>query len=289
MSTFQIEPLHAEFGAKLTGLDLTQALDENTTAALWDAIDAYSFIWAPSQVFDDDKQLAFTRSLGKAQASHVAQGEEGRIEYFGTIGNVQADGTTIGSDHRKTKFLTGNNVWHTDASFKPTPAALSIMCAYETPSEGGHTQFVSARAAYDRLTASEQAQADPLIAVHDYTFSRSKVAPDAVSPALSASLPPVRHKLVRCNQKAAAKNLFIGSHVREIEGWAETDSRVYLDNMVEHATGQDHIFTHAWAPGDLVIWDNRCLLHRGSGYDADKHRRMMRQTRVSGECPTLDE
>ena len=142
----------------------------------------------------------------------------GKIEYFGTIGNVQKDGTVLGSSHKKTIFLTGNNMWHSDASFKPVPAFLSIMCAYETPAEGGTTMFVSLRAAYDRLSPERKAELDPLIAIHDYVYSRSKVAPDAVSPELAASLPPVRQRLVRTNPATGARNLFLGSHVREIEG-----------------------------------------------------------------------
>ena len=289
MPDFKIEPLHRDFGARLTGVDLIGAIDDATAAAIHDAIDAYSFVVFPDQPFDDARQLAFTQRLGPAEPSHVALGEEGRIEYFGTIGNVQADGTALGADHRKTRFLTGNNLWHTDASFKPAPAMLSIMCAYETPSEGGETLFVSTRAAYDRLTAAEQQDLDPKIGIHDYVFSRSKVGADAVSPALAKSLPPVRQKLVRRNPGNGRKNLFIGSHVRAVEGLAEPESRALLDRLVDHATTPDAILAHAWRPGDLVVWDNRCLLHRGAGYDADKHRRLMRQTRVSGAASSLAE
>ncbi len=289
MTAFTIEPLHRDFGARLTGVDLTGDIADAAIAAIDAAIDEYSFVVIPDQPFDDARQLAFTRRLGEPEPSHVALGEEGRIEYFGTIGNVQADGTALGSDHRKTRFLTGNNLWHTDASFKPTPAKLSIMCAYETPSEGGETLFVSTRAAYARLAPETRQDLDPKIGIHDYVFSRSKVGADAVSPALAKSLPPVRQKLVRRNPANGRKNLFIGSHVRAIEGMPEPESRALLDALVEQSVPADAILAHAWRPGDLVIWDNRCLLHRGAGYDADKHRRLMRQTRVSGDGPSLTE
>ncbi len=289
MAALHCEPLHADFGVRVTGIDLRQPLGADLAEKIWALIDKYSFVHFPDQPTDDDIQLAFTRSLGEPEPSHVALGEEGRIEYFGTIGNVQPDGSKLGNDHRKTKFLTGNNMWHTDASFKPVPAALSIMCAYETPSEGGLTEFVSTRAAYRRLPEAEQVLLDPLITIHDYTYSRSKVSPDAVSPALSKSLPPVRQKLVRRNARADAKNLFIGSHVREVEGMEAGESRALLDRLVDHAAKPENIYAHAWCPSDLVIWDNRCLLHRGSGYDADKHRRRMRQTRVTGAASSLEE
>jgi alpha-ketoglutarate-dependent 2,4-dichlorophenoxyacetate dioxygenase len=149
--------------------------------------------------------------------------------------------------------------------------------------------FVSLRAAYDRLSPERKAELHPLIAIHDYVYSRSKVAPDAVSPELAASLPPVRQRLVRTNPATGAKNLFLGSHVREIEGMSEAASRALIDELTEAAIQPEHVYVHAWQPGDVVFWDNRCLLHAGSGYDADRHRRYMRQTRVSGTCSSLEE
>ena len=289
MAGLDCQPLHAEFGAKVTGVDLSEPLSAELRADIDEAIDTYSFLLFQDQALGDERHLAFTRELGEPEPSHVALGTTGEVRYFGTIGNVQEDGTVLGSEHKKTIFLTGNNMWHSDASFKEVPAALSIMCAYETPAEGGATLFVSERAAYDRLSDEKKAEVDPLIGIHDYVFSRSKVAPDAVSPSLAASLPPVRQKLVRRNPRNGAKNLFIGSHVREIEGWTETDSRTLLDDLVEHTTGDEHVYSHCWQPGDLVIWDNRCLLHRGEGYDADRYRRYMRQTRVRGSESSLTE
>ena len=122
-----------------------------------------------------------------------------------------------------------------------------------------------------------------------YVFSRSKVGDDAVSPSHAHSLPPVRQKLVRKNPATGRRNFYVGSHAREIEGWGYSKSRNLLDDLLARATAAEHIYEHKWSPGDLVIWDNRCLLHRGSGYDADKYRRRMRQTRVQGRGSTLEE
>jgi alpha-ketoglutarate-dependent 2,4-dichlorophenoxyacetate dioxygenase len=110
-----------------------------------------------------------------------------------------------------------------------------------------------------------------------------------VSPELAASLPPVRQRLVRTNPATGAKNLFLGSHVREIEGMSVTAGRALIDSLTDEAIRPEHVYHHAWQPGDVVLWDNRCLLHAGSGYDADRHRRYMRQTRVSGACSSLEE
>lgn len=288
MANMEIEALHPDLGARIAGIDLRRDLDAARLAEIRAAVDTYSFLVFPGQTFDDAAQLALTRRLGEAEPSHVAKGE-GKLEYFGTIGNVQPDGSVLGNSHKKTVFLTGNNMWHSDASFKETPAFLSIMCAYETPAEGGATLFASTRATYQRLSDTAKAEVDPLLVIHDYVFSRSKVAPDAVSPELAATLPPVRHRLVRRNPGTGEKNLFIGSHAKAIDGWSETDSRRLLDGLVEATVGDAHVYAHRWQPGDVVFWDNRCLLHRGAGYDADKYRRYMRQTRVRGDGPTLAE
>ena len=210
MPGWTVEPLHDDFGARVSGAAFDGAPDAETVAEIDRLIDAYSFVLFPDQDMNDTRHLAFTKALGPAEPSHVAKGE-GKTEYFGTIGNVQADGTALGNDHKKTRFLTGNNLWHSDASFKPVPAKLSIMCAYETPSEGGETLFVSNRAAFERLGEEEQERLAPMVGVHDYVFSRSKVGPDAVSPGLAATLPPVRQRLVRTNPangRTVEANLF---------------------------------------------------------------------------------
>lgn len=289
MAMLKMEPLHPDFGVRVTGIDLSAPLSEETREEIRAAVDRHSFVWFPDQPYDDARQLAFTRIFGEPEPNHVKQGQDGRIDYFGTIGNVQDDGTAIGNSHKKTIFLTGNYMWHSDSSFRPVPAMLSIMCAYETPAEGGETEFVSGRAAYRRLPDDMKERIDPLIAVHDYVFSRSKVAPDAVTPSHAASLPPVQQKLVRANPRTGEKNYFVGSHAKEIAGWSFEESRDLIDDLMDRATWKEHVYSHKWRPGDLVIWDNRCLLHRGAGYDADKYRRYMRQTRVRGAGSSLDE
>ncbi len=287
MTSFNIDPLHDEFGATITGIDLGKTLSDAEVADMHAAIDTYSFLVFPDQKLDDESHLAFTRQLGEPEPNHVALGRDGVVNYFGTIGNVQPDGTVHGNAHQHTKFMTGNNMWHTDSSFRRVPSLVSIMYAYEVPEEGGHTQYVSSRAAYRRLPDETKETIDPLEVVHDYVFSRSKVA--EVDPNHAASLPPINQRLVRRNPGNGEKNYYVGSHARNIAGWDDTRSRALLDDLLERATGEEHIHTQVWEPGQLVIWDNRCMLHRGTGYDADKYRRRMRQTRVAGAGPTLEE
>jgi alpha-ketoglutarate-dependent 2,4-dichlorophenoxyacetate dioxygenase len=282
-----IKEIRNDFGAQISNVDLSISIKKEDIKAILKAIDDFSFLIFPDQSLSDDSHLEFTKLLGTPEPNHVAQGRDGIINYFGTIGNVQSDGTVQGNNHQHTKFLTGNNMWHTDSSFRKVPSFVSIMMAYEVPEEGGETQFVSARSAYARLPDDMKEKIDPLEVIHDYVFSRSKVA--EVDPKHAASLPPITQKLVRRNPNTGAKNFYIGSHAKEILGWNYDDSRLLLDELLAETVADEYVYTHTWQPGDLVIWDNRCILHRGTGYDADKYRRFMRQTRVAGSGPTLEE
>jgi alpha-ketoglutarate-dependent 2,4-dichlorophenoxyacetate dioxygenase len=286
---FSVEEIHEDLGGRVTGIDITQELDAATVQQIHGLIDQYSFVLFPNQNFDDEKHMAFTRALGEVEEGHLPLYEEGRLSYMSTIGNVKPDGSVMGNSADRMRFLSANNMWHTDSSFKPVPSYVSIMCAYEVPAEGGETLFASQRAAFGRLDAVTQARIDGQVAIHDYSYSRSKVAADVLSPKLAAGLPPVRQRLVRRNPNTGTANFYTGSHAKMIEGWSEAESRAMIEDLTARATADAHVLSHKWSPGDLVIWDNRCLLHRGAGYDADTYRRYMRQTRVKGRCNTLEE
>ncbi|WP_420443963.1 TauD/TfdA dioxygenase family protein [Candidatus Poriferisodalis sp.] len=281
------EPIHPDFGAKVTGIDLGANLDDEATAALVEAIDTYSLLHFPDQDMSDEAQLALTELLGEPEANHVVFGKTGEVVYFGTIGNVVDDETKRDESDPLTKNQKGNNLWHSDSSFRLVPSYVSILHAYEVPGEGGETEYASQRAAYARLEASRQAEIDDLQVLHDYVFSRTQVAPVDFNHA--ASLPPIPHRLVRTNPGNGAKNYYVGSHARSIVGWHGIDSRRLIDELNAGATRPEDVYSHRWSPGDTVIYDNRCMLHRGAGYDADRWRRYMRQTRVQGSGPTLDE
>ena len=281
------EPIHPDFGAKVTGIDLGANLDDEATAALVEAIDTYSLLHFPDQDMSDEAQLALTELLGEPEANHVVFGKTGEVVYFGTIGNVVDDETKRDESDPLTKNQKGNNLWHSDSSFRLVPSYVSILHAYEVPGEGGETEYASQRAAYARLEASRQAEIDDLQVLHDYVFSRTQVAPVDFNHA--ASLPPIPHRLVRTNPGNGAKNYYVGSHARSIVGWHGIDSRRLIDELNAGATRPEDVYSHRWSPGDTVIYDNRCMLHRGAGYDADRWRRYMRQTRVQGQGPTIDE
>ena len=287
MTVLGIEPLNAPFGARVTGVDLAGALSEEDMAAIREAIDTHSLLCFPDQPMTDEAHLAFTRRLGEPEAEHVTLGATGKVVYFGTVGNVADDGTVQGRTHTRTRYQTANHLWHSDSSFRRVPSFVSITHAYEVPGEGGGTSFASMRHAWAGLPSDLKATIEPLQAIHDYVFSRTQVVPVDLNHA--ASLPPVVHRLVRTNPGNGLKNYYVGSHARSIVGWTGIESRRLLDDLLERATAPEDTYTHRWRAGDTVIWDNRCLLHRGTGYDADRWRRRMRQTRVVGSGPTLEE
>jgi len=283
----EIEPLHHDFGARVAEVDLTGPLTTELVESIHSLVDEFSVLVFPRQGMTDDAQLKLTESLGEPEENHITFGTTGEVVLLGTIGNV-IDGETQRDDtDPRTRAQKGNNLWHSDSSFRRVPSYVSILHAYEVPDEGGDTQFVSQRAAYERLEPARRAEIDDLRVLHDYVFSRSKVAP--VHDNHAASLPPIEQQLVRTNPRNGRRNYYVGSHARSILGWSGVDSRRLIDELNEFATTEDSRFTQRWSPGDTVIWDNRCVLHRGTGYDANRHRRMMRQTRVRGRGPTLEE
>ena len=280
MTQLEIEALHEDFGARVTGVALTGDLSKGALALIREAVDRYSVLCFPEQDMTDERHLAFTRRLGEPEAEHIAFGKTGKVVYFGSVGNVRDDGSKLGNADSNTRYQTGNQLWHSDSSFRQAPSYVSILHAYEVPGEGGATAFASMRAAYARLPEELRETIEPLQVVHDYVFSRSQVAP--VDPNHAASLPPVTHRLVRRNPGNGLKNYYVGSHARSIPGWSGIESRRLLDDLLARATRPQDVYAHPWRTGDTVIWDNRCMLHRGTGYDADRWRRRLRQTRVVG-------
>ena len=281
MDQISIEPLHDGFGARIFGVELSGDMSDGDLRQVRDAIETYSLLCFPDQDMSDEKQLALTRLLGTPEPEHVTYGRTGEVVYFGTVGNVRDDGSQRGAADVNTKYQTGNNLWHSDSSFREVPSFVSILHGYEVPGEGGATEFASMRHGHDLLPDGMRETIAPLNVIHDYVFSRSQVAP--VDPNHAASLPPVMHRLVRENPANGRKNYYVGSHARSIPGLSGIDSRHLLDDLLERATQPGAIYAHRWQPGDTVIWDNRCMLHRGTAYDADRWRRRMRQTRVLGK------
>ena len=203
----KLHSLHTDFGVEISGVDLSVPLQDAQFREIESAAECHSLVLLRGQHLDDESQLAFCQRFGELEFNHVAYGREGRIEYIGRIGNVDANGEQMPSTHKRVIFSTGNEMWHSDSSFRPVPARFSISFAHEVTPEGGELEFVSTRAAYARLPHELQTRIADLIVIHDYVFSRSKVGPDAVTPSHAASLPPVPQKLVRRNPVTGEEKL----------------------------------------------------------------------------------
>lgn len=286
-STVAIAPLHAEFGARVVGVDLARPLDEGVFEMIDTSINRYSVLLFEDQAMNDDAQLDFTRRFGPLEEEHVTYYSRGEITYIGLVGNVDADGNKATA--QRVQSARGNEMWHSDSSFREIPALYSIVCAYEVPNEGGETEFASARAAWARLDDATRELIHDRTGVHDYIYSRTKISEDAVNLSQRTYMHPVRQRLVRQNPVTRDKNVYVGSHVKQIEGMPEQKAKPLIKRLIDEVTRDESIYRHRWQPGDVVIWDNRCVLHRGVGYDEGRYRRRMHQTRVRGPCPSLAE
>ncbi len=282
-----IKPIHPEFGALISKVDLSQPLDASAFAQIDEAINRYSLLLFENQHMNDDAHLEFTRRFGQLEEEHVSYYSRGEITYIGRVGNIDDDGNKVSA--RQIKSSTGNEMWHADSSFREIPAMYSILCAYEVPAEAGETEFASARAAYQRLDQATRERIDERVGIHDYIYSRTKVGKDAVNEGQRSYMHPVRQRLVRQNPVTGDKNVFVGSHVKQIEDMPDDEAKPLIASLINEVTRPQSVYRHRWQAGDLVIWDNRCTLHRGCGYDAEKYRRRMHQTRVRGSCPSIAE
>jgi alpha-ketoglutarate-dependent 2,4-dichlorophenoxyacetate dioxygenase len=282
-----IDLIHAEFGARISGVDLARSLEPNTFNQIDDAINRYSLVLFENQQMNDAAHLEFTRRFGELEEEHVSYYSKGEVTYIGRVGNIDDDGDKVSS--RQIKASTGNEMWHSDSSFREIPAMYSILAVYEVPAEAGETEFASARSAYQRLDQQTRELIDSKVGIHDYIYSRTKVGEDAVTRNQRTYMHPVRQRLVRQNPVTGEKNIFVGSHVKQIEGMPDTEARPLIERLIEEVTRKESVYRHRWQPGDMMIWDNRCILHRGCGYDADRYRRRMHQTRVRGRGPSIAE
>ncbi len=276
-----VTPVAATLGATVRDVDL-RTLDDETFGAILDAWHRFAVLVFPGQHLDDAAQAAFTRRFGPLERSLTAN-RVGRNPEVIVLSNMREDGSLWppGSEHGL--FLKGNTSWHTDSSYKAVPSKGSALSARVVPDQGGETEFADMRAAYDALDPPMQAYLAGKHAVHSYAYSQGKVGgTETLSPEEWDALPPVAQPVIRTHPATGRRNLYIGRHASHIVGADEAESRALLDRLCEEACRPPRIFRHRWAVGDLVIWDNRCVLHRGRPYPGDQARHMVRTT-IAGD------
>ena len=277
------------FAAEVKGVDIGQLSRENV-AAIHAGMDRYAVLVFHDQRIDDAQQLAFTRSLGEIEhaiGTSLRAPDEYRLPTtFADVSNLDKDNRVFARDDRRRLFGLGNRLWHSDSSFKATPAKYSLLHALSVPSRGGNTEFAYMVAAYDALDADTQAEVEDLICEHSQIFSRQQLGFTDFTDEERARFAPVRQRLVRTHPVTGRKSLYLSSHAGGIVGWPVPEARAFLRDLVEHATQRQFVYAHRWRVGDLVMWDNRQTMHRARPFPADEPRDM-RRTTLMGDGPTV--
>jgi alpha-ketoglutarate-dependent 2,4-dichlorophenoxyacetate dioxygenase len=271
------------------GVDVKR-VDDATFAAIVAAFNEYSVLLFRGQRLTDEEQIAFSVRFGPLEKTvRSIASQERTPEHIANLTNVDAEDRLIPAGDKRNIFNAGNQMWHTDSSFKKVPAMASLLSAREIPPEGGETQYASMRVGYGRLPEDLQRFLEGKVAVHSFAYSRGLVDDGLLPPEHAAQVPPVRQALVRVNPANGRKAFYVGSHACEILGMQTTEARALLRELREAATRPELVYTHQWRIGDLVMWDNRCMLHRGRPWDESRYRRVMHRTTVAGEGPTAPE
>ena len=281
----ELRRLHPLFGAEIVGVDTAKPISDANFAEIRAAFEEYSLLVLREQSHDDETQVAFSRRFGPLETTVKANPAGG--SYFARQSNLDIKtGGVIPPEDKRMVYQKGNYLWHTDSSFKRIPALCSLLSGRVVPPDGGNTEFATMRAAYDALPDATKRKIDGLVAEHSFTYSRGLIDPNVLSGEEKAEAPPVRQALVRTNPVNGRKAIYIGAHASHIVGWPVDDGRALLKELTEFATQRQFCYSHRWREGDLVIWDNRCLLHRATAYDGVRHKRLMQRTTVAGDAPT---
>ena len=270
------------FAARVEGADLTRPLDEATWEEIRAAFEEHSVLVFHDQPLDDESQMAFSRRFGPLEVSGSVNPAAGT--HFARQSNLDVKtGAPIPADDRRMVYQRANMLWHTDSSFKPVPSLCSLLSGRIVPSEGGDTEFASTRYAYPTLSDALRRQVEGAVAVHNFAWSRDQVQPGFFTDKERAEYPPVCHPMVRVNPVNGRKSLFLGAHASHLEGKPVEEGRAILEAVLEHVTRPEFRYRHRWREGDLVVWDNRCVLHRATPFDTDRQRRFMQRTTVAGD------
>ena len=286
-----VTPLHPVFVGQVTGVDLREALDDSTVGAIENAINRYGVLVFPGQFIDDEQQMAFSRRFGDLETTVKLYRKDyvPRLNpHVSDVSNLDQNSQIRAKGDRLRLNGLGNRLWHSDSSFKRVPARFSLLSARRIPSEGGETQFADMRAAWDALPERKKARLEGLICEHTQLFSRAKIGFTDWSEEERVKMAPVPQVLVRTHPGSRRKSLYLSSHAGRIRGMEEPEARMMLLDLSEFATQPQFVHTHSWTVGDLVMWDNRCTMHRAREYDETQVRDLHRTT-VSDGLPTVAE
>jgi alpha-ketoglutarate-dependent 2,4-dichlorophenoxyacetate dioxygenase len=275
--------LRPDFLAEVEGVDFSQPVSNDVLAGIVQAMDKFAVCVFRATELDDEAHIRFSRRLGALE--HAPQALAGKIRRFQhpelfDAGNLDAHGDIL-VDERRRLYNKGNALWHTDSSFNPHRAAYSLLLAHEVPPVGGDTEFADMRAAYDALSESMKARLEDLVAEHWLWHSRMLAGYPEPTEQERQAKPPSRHRLVQVHPGSKRKTLYLAAHASHIVGWPVDEGRKLIQDLIAHATQPQFAGAVNWrGPGDLVIWDNRCTMHRATAFEDTMYRRDMRRTTV---------
>jgi len=284
-----IHAIPGAFAGEVSGIDLTQPIGRDDAAAIEAGMDRHAVLVFRDQRITDDQQRAFTRNFGTLEQSpggHVAKAHERRLPLdMQDAGNLDQHQRVFARDDRRRMFNLGNRLWHSDSSYRAVPAKYSLLSGRIVAETGGHTQFADMRAAYEALDDAARSEIEDLVCEHSLLFSRGVLAFE-VTEEERATFRPVRQRLVPTHPVTGRKSLFLSAHAGSIVGWPVPEARAFLRDLMEHATQPRFVYSHAWRPYDLVMWDNRCTMHRVTRYNETQPRDMRRTTVAGTEVTT---
>jgi alpha-ketoglutarate-dependent 2,4-dichlorophenoxyacetate dioxygenase len=285
----ELKVLGPGFGAEVLGIGLADiASRDDAYAAVRGAFEEHSVLLFRDQVITDERQVAFSRRFGPLEMATTASIGEGTP--FNILTNIDpVTGALVPPDDKEALRARANQLWHTDSCFKVPPALASVLSARVIPPSGGETEFASMRCAWERLPDARRSQLADAYARHNYAHSRGKIAPHLASEREKQSLPPACWRVRWRNPANGRDALYIASHTYAIDGMPETDAQALITELIDFATGPGYTFSHAWRPGDVIIWDNRAVLHRGRPWPHGEPRHMVRTTVSATDADGLAE
>ena len=286
-----IRQIHLVFVGEVSGVDLRHPLSREEVAAIEAGMDRYAVLVFHDQDITDEEQIAFTRNFGEIENSaggNVTQPHQNRLNpLMNDVSNLGEDNRPLARDDRRRLFNLGNQLWHSDSPFRAIPAKYSLLSGRVIATKGGNTEFADMRAAHDALDDDTKAFVEDLVCEHSLLYSRGALGFEA-TPEERAMFRPVRQRLVRTHPVSRRKSLYLASHAGTIIGWPVPEARALLRDLTEHAVQPQFVYVHRWRQYDLVMWDNRQVMHRVRRFD-EREPRDMRRTTVAGEAPTVEQ
>ena len=281
-----IEALHGDFAAEITGVDLKAPISDDAFEALHEAVDGYGVVVFPGQFLDDAALVAFAGRFGTLETP-LARDQYGGVDARVTmLSNVGDDGDLLAADDRHTVYMKGNLLWHSDSSYKAVPAKYSLLSGRIVTEEGGETQFADMRAAYDELDDKAKALIEGMVCNHSLLHSRGSLGFDDLTEEETRNFTPVRHSLSRTHPVSGRKSIYLSAHIGQILGLPRPEAMCLIRDLTEAATQREFVYSHKWQQYDLVIWDNRQTMHRVTAFNDVDEIRDMRRTTVAGDAMT---